>query len=54
MVFYTDTNGIIPTHRSTALIMLGMAMECERLDEIPFENFAAIEREITDMLEEGE
>jgi hypothetical protein len=42
MVFYTDTNGDLPSIRSTALIMLGIAMETFALEDIGIKNFNTI------------
>jgi hypothetical protein len=39
MVFYTDTNGNLPSDRSTALIMLGITMETFPLNDIGIDNF---------------
>jgi hypothetical protein len=39
MVFYTDTNGDLPSDRSTALIMLGITMETFPLTDIGIDNF---------------
>ena len=44
--FYTDTNGLMPEHFSTALVILGLLMESTPLEEIDFEVFNAIAKDI--------
>jgi hypothetical protein len=46
MVFYSDTNGQLPEFRSTALIMLGIVMDCTPLDEIDFEEFKKVSADL--------
>jgi hypothetical protein len=46
IMFYTDTNGQLPTSCSRALLTLGMVMESTPLDEIDFEVFNSVAPEI--------
>jgi hypothetical protein len=45
-MFYTDTNGLMPEKFSTALVILGILMDSTPLDEIDFDGFNAIAKDI--------
>jgi hypothetical protein len=45
-MFYTDTNGHMPEQFSTALVILGILMKSTPLDEIDFEIFNDIAKDI--------
>lgn len=45
-MFYTDTNGHMPEKYSMALVILEILMESVLLDEIDFEVFNAIAKDI--------
>ncbi len=45
-MFFTDTNGQLPTALSTALYMFGIVMEATPLDEIDFDAFKTVAAEI--------
>ncbi len=52
-MFYTDTNGLKPHFRSTALVFLGMAMEDSPVD-VDFEKFNEAAKEIDEFILEDE
>jgi hypothetical protein len=52
-MFYTDTNGLKPQFRSTALLFLEMAMESS-LDDRDFESFNEAAKDIDEFLLEDE
>jgi hypothetical protein len=45
-MFYTDTNGHMPEQFSAAFVILGLPMGSVPLDEIDFEVFNAIAKDI--------
>jgi hypothetical protein len=45
-IFYTDTNGLMPEQFSTAFAILGILMDTTPLDEIDFEGFNVIAKDI--------